>query len=358
MNATSQLHKKGQSIWLDNITRTLLSSGTLGQYIRDYSLTGLTSNPSIFDQAIGNSDSYDAAIQQKALEGKSAEALFFELAIEDLTEAADLFLPIHKQTDGMDGWVSLEVSPLLAADTAGTVESAKQLHHSAGLSNLFIKIPGTPEGLPAIEEAIFAGVPVNITLLFSPAQYLAAAAAYMRGIERRIEAGLDPDVCCVASIFISRWDVAVSAKVPAALQNRLGIAIGQATYHAYRELLQSPRWLKLESAGARPQRVLWASTGTKDPDASDTLYIEALAAPDTINTIPENTMLAFADHGEIKGVLNSSEAAELELAQFADAGIDIDALGLQLQLEGTESFVKSWNQLIQRIAEKSMVSSA
>lgn len=353
MNVTSELHKLGQSIWLDNITRTLLTSGRLGQYIRDFSLTGLTSNPSIFDQAIGDSNSYDAAILQKAQDGKSGEALFFELALEDLTEAADLFQLIHQQTGGLDGWVSLEVSPLLAADPTGTVESAKQLYGSAARPNLFIKIPGTPEGLPAVEEAIFAGVPVNITLLFSPAQYLAAANAYMHGIERRIEAGLDPFVCSVASIFISRWDVAANGRVPATLKNKLGIAIGKAIYRDYRELLRSPRWLGLEAAGARPQRVLWASTGTKDREASDTLYIEALAAPETVNTIPESTMLAFADHGELKGVLSSNDPVDMTLAQFSDAGIDINALGLALQIEGTRSFVKSWNKLIQRIAEKS-----
>lgn len=353
MNVTSQLHELGQSIWLDNITRTLLSSGTLGQYIKDYSLTGLTSNPSIFDQAIGNSDTYDEAILKKAGEGKSDEALFFELAIEDLTQAADLFLPIHKQTDGVDGWVSLEVSPLLAADTRGTVESARQLHESAGRPNLYIKIPGTPEGLPAIEESIFAGVPVNVTLLFSPVQYLAVAEAYMRGIERRIEAGLDPVVSSVASIFISRWDVAVQDQVSPELRNQLGIAVGQSTYRAYRELLQSTRWLKLEAAGAKPQRVLWASTGTKDPEASDTLYVEALAAPGTVNTLPEKTMLAFADHGELKGSLDDENNADVVLAQFTDSGIDINALGLQLQQEGTESFVASWHKLLQRIEEKS-----
>jgi transaldolase len=355
MNVTSQLHDFCQSVWLDNITRTLLTSGTLSRYIQDFAVTGLTSNPSIFDQALGNSDCYDKAIQQKAHDGMSGETLFFELALEDLTQAADLFRSIHDLTDGVDGWVSLEVSPLLAADTSATVLAAKQLHEQAQRPNLFIKIPGTPEGLPAIEESIFAGIPINVTLLFSPAQYLAAAEAYMRGIERRIKANLDPCVTSVASIFISRWDVAVNSQVAERLRNRLGIAMGQSTYRAYGELLHSPRWLKLVAAGARQQRLLWASTGTKDPDASDTLYVEALAAPGTIDTIPEKTLLAFAEHGVLNSQLvTGGEASSMELSHFIDAGIDIDALALQLQREGAESFVKSWNKLLQRIEEKSV----
>ncbi len=355
MNLTSQLRSLGQSIWLDNITRDLLTNGTLSRYIRDFGVTGLTSNPSIFDQAIGNSDSYDEAILQKARAGKSGEALFFELAIEDLAQAAGLFRPIYDETDGIDGWVSLEVSPLLAADTTATVEAAKRLHASAQRPNLLIKIPGTPEGLPAIEESIFAGIPVNVTLLFSPAHYLAAAEAYMRGIERRIKEGLDPCVTSVASIFVSRWDVAANRRVPARLHNRLGIAIGQSTYQAYRELLRSRRWHGLKLAGARQQRLLWASTGTKAPNASDTLYIEALAAPDTIDTMPEKTLLAFAEHGVLNGALvGDGQAAAVELNQFREAGIDIDALALQLQQEGAKSFVQAWHRLLQRIAEKSV----
>src|SRR5665213_2361716 len=299
MNATQQLHSLGQSLWLDNITRALLANGTLQRYIREYSVTGLTSKPTIFDKALKEGDSYDAAIRQKTTEGKSGEALFFELALEDLTQAADLFRPIHDLTEGVDGWVSLEVSPLLANDATETVDAVAQLHRRARRPNLFIKIPGTPAGVPAIEESIFAGVPVNVTLLFSREQYLAAAGAYMRGIERRIAAGRDPKVGSVASIFVSRWDVAVKDQVPEALRNRLGIAIAQRTYRAYRELLVSSRWRTLADAGAQPQRLLWASTGTKDPAAPDTLYLEALAAPDTINTIPEKTLLAFADHGVV-----------------------------------------------------------
>ena len=295
MKATQQLHDLGQSLWLDNITRGLLTSGTLGRYISELSVTGLTSNPTIFDQAIGNADFYDTAIRQKALDGKSGEALFFELALEDLTRAADLFRPVHDATGGLDGWVSLEVSPLLADDTADTIQAAVQLHARAQRPNLFIKIPGTPAGITAIEEAIFAGVPVNVTLLFSREHYLAAADAYLRGIERRVAAGLDPAVGSVASIFVSRWDVAIKDKVPQELRNRLGIAIAKRTYRAYRELLASKRWQTLASAGARPQRLLWASTGTKDPAAPDTLYIDALAAPDTVNTMPEKTLLAFDD---------------------------------------------------------------
>ena len=302
MKATQQLHEMGQSLWLDNITRDLLTSGTLRRYIQDFSVTGLTSNPTIFDHAIKNSHDYDDPIHRKVKEGKSGEALFFELALEDLRQAADLFRPIHDQTNSMDGWVSLEVSPLLANDTAGTITAAKELHVRAGRPNLFIKIPGTKEGLPAIEEAIFAGVPINVTLLFSREQYVAAAEAYMCGIERRIAAGLKPDVFSVASMFISRWDVAVTGKTPDTLRDQLGMAIAKRTYKAYRELLDSPRWQRLLNAGARPQRLLWASTGTKDPKASDALYIKSLAAPFTVNTMPEDTLKALADHGELSAV--------------------------------------------------------
>lgn len=354
MNATRLLHDLSQSLWLDNITRGLLTSGTLSRYIRDFCVTGLTSNPTIFDHAIGNSDYYDDGIQQKARAGKSGEALFFELALEDLVRAADLFRPIHVATEGTDGWVSLEVSPLLADDTAGTIQAAQQLHAQAQRANLFIKIPGTQAGIPAIEEAIFAGVPVNVTLLFSREHYLAAAEAYMRGIERRIAAGLDPAIGSVASLFVSRWDVAVNDKVPQALRNRLGIAIAKRTYQAYRELLASKRWQHLAGVGARPQRLLWASTGTKDPEASDTLYIEALAARDTVNTMPEKTLLAFAEHGELKGDLpDDSGDAETTLAAFARVGVDDAVLAATLQREGTQSFAKSWNELMERIASKS-----
>lgn len=356
MNATRQLHDLGQSLWLDNITRGLLTSGTLSRYIADLSVTGLTSNPSIFDHAIKNAGFYDDAIRKKALAGKSGEALFFELALEDLTQAADLFRPIHDATGGVDGWVSLEVSPLLANDTAASIKAATQLHALAQRPNLFIKIPGTRAGLPAIEETIFAGVPVNVTLLFSREQYIAAAEAYMRGIERRIAAGLAPKVASVASIFVSRWDVAVKDKVPSKLRNCLGIAIAGRTYKAYCALLAAPRWRKLADAGARPQRLLWASTGTKDPEASDILYIEALAAPATINTMPEKTLHAFAEHGEVKGALpiDGGDAEEV-LDAFARARVDDAALAAELQREGTQSFDKSWNDLMDCIASKSEV---
>ena len=354
MKAIQKLHDLGQSLWLDNITRGLLTSGTLVRYIRELSVTGLTSNPTIFDQAIGNSDFYDAAIRLKARAAKSGEALFFELALEDLTQAADLFRPVHAATGGVDGWVSLEVSPLLSDDTAGTLRAAVQLHAQAQRPNLFIKIPGNRAGIAAIEEAIFAGVPVNVTLLLSREHYLAAAEAYLRGIERRIADGLDPAVGSVASIFVSRWDVAVKDKVPQALRNHLGIAIAKRTYKAYREQLASKRWQTLAAAGGRPQRLLWASTGTKDPGAPDTLYIEALAAPDTINTMPEKTLLAFAEHGAMTGVLPADGGdAEAILAEFARAGVDDGALAATLQREGAQSFAKSWNELIERIASKS-----
>jgi transaldolase len=354
MNATQQLHDLGQSLWLDNITRALLTSGTLGRYIREFAVTGLTSNPTIFDQAIKSAGFYDEAIRKKAAEGKSGEALFFELALEDLTQAADLFRPIHDATGGVDGWVSLEVSPLLADDAAGTIKAAVQLHARARRPNLFIKIPGTCAGILAIEETIFAGVPVNVTLLFSREQYIAAAEAYMRGIERRIDAGFDAKVASVASIFVSRWDVAVKDKVQDVFRNRLGIAIAMRTYKAYRDLLASKRWQKLAGSGARPQRLLWASTGTKDPAAADTLYIETLAAPDTINTIPEKTLLAFAEHGKVKNVLPVDGGyAEAVLAEFTREGVDDEALAADLQREGTEAFAKSWSDLMYRIASKS-----
>jgi len=354
MKATQQLHDLGQSLWLDNITRDLLTSGTLEHYIEEFSVTGLTSNPTIFDHALKNSTGYDAAIKEKLGKGTSGEALFFELALEDVTGAADLFRPIHTKTDGVDGWVSLEVSPLLAHDTASTLAAAKDLFTRAARPNLFIKIPGTREGLPAIEEAIFAGVPINVTLLFSREQYLAAAEAFLRGIERRIDAGLRPDVCSVASVFISRWDAAVMTKVPDALRKQLGIAIAKSTYEAYRTLLGTPRWQRIYNAGAHPQRLLWASTGTKDPTASDILYIKALAAPFTVNTMPEGTLKAFADHGELGGILpvDGGDCEEV-FTRFATAGIDVDALAAELQDEGAKSFVQSWNDLMACIESKS-----
>jgi transaldolase len=353
MKATQQLHNLGQSIWLDNITRDLLNSGTLKGYIADLSVTGLTSNPTIFDHAIKNSSAYDGAIQEKQSKGKSGEALFFDLALEDISRAAALFRPLYDRTDGVDGWVSLEVSPVLAHDTASSLAAAKDLHKRAGLPNLFIKIPGTKEGLPAIEEAIFAGIPVNVTLLFSREQYLAAE-AFLRGIERRIDAGLDPVVGSVASVFISRWDTAVMGKVPEALRDKLGIAIAQRIYKAYRELLASPRCQRAFNSGARPQRLLWASTGTKDPKASDVLYIKALAAPFTVNTMPDGTLKALADHGDLGATLPEDGGdCEQVLAQFAKAGIDVDALAAKLQDDGAKLFVNSWNELMGVINSKS-----
>jgi transaldolase len=354
MKATRALHDLGQSLWLDNITRNLLSAGTLRRYIDDLSVTGLTSNPTIFDHAIKNSGDYDAGIRTQLGKGRSGEELFFELALDDITRAADLFRPIHERTCGVDGWASLEVSPLLAHDTKTTIAEAKDLHARAGRPNVLIKIPGTREGLPAIEEAIFVGVPVNVTLLFSREHYLAAAEAFLRGVERRIDAGLPPAVGSVASVFISRWDVAAMGKVPAALNDRLGIAVAKRTYKAYRALLNSPRWLRACNAGARPQRLLWASTGTKDPKASDVLYVKALAAPLTVNTMPEPTLNALADHGEVGAMLPADGGdCEQVLAQFAEAGIDIDRLAAELQDEGAKSFVKSWNDLMDVIASKS-----
>jgi transaldolase len=354
MKATEKLHDLGQSLWLDNITRDLLTSGTLERYIDELSVTGLTSNPTIFDHAIKNSAAYDGAIRKRLRDLKSNESLFFELAIEDISQAADLFRPIWEKTGGVDGWVSLEVSPLLARDPAGTVDAARELHARAWQPNLFIKIPGTKEGLPAIEELIIAGVPINVTLLFSREHYVAAAEAFLRGIERRIAAGLNPDVRSVASMFVSRWDAAVMEHVPAALRNRLGIAVAGRIYKAYRELLASARWQRVYNAGARPQRLLWASTGTKDPKASDVLYIRALAAPFTVNTMPEGTLKAFADHGDV-GALLPADGGDCEsvLTQFAETGIHIGDLADSLQDEGATSFVKSWEDLMGVIASKS-----
>jgi transaldolase len=354
MKATQMLHDLGQSIWLDNITRDLLTSGTLKRYIDELSVTGLTSNPTIFDHAIKNGAAYDASIRAKLQQGKSGEALFLELAIEDLIQAADLFRPIYDRTNGVDGWVSLEVSPLLAYDTARTLSMARELHARAARPNLLIKIPGTKEGLPAIEESIFAGAPINVTLLFSREHYVAAAEAYLRGIERRIAAGRNPQIGSVASVFVSRWDAAVVGKVPAAMANQLGIAIAKRTYKACRDLLTSPRWQRVYNVGGRPQRLLWASTGTKDPKASDVLYVKALAAPFTVNTMPEPTLKALADHGDVGPIMTADGGdGEAVLAQFAKAGVNIDALAAQLQDEGAKSFVKSWNDLMSVIESKS-----
>ena len=354
MKATQTLHNLGQSIWLDNITRDLLDSGTLKRYIGDLSVTGLTSNPTIFDHAIAHSKSYDSEIRRLVGTGQSGEGLFFELAVQDLTRAADLFAPINELTAGVDGFVSLEVSPLLAYDTKATVEQAKTLHKKANRRNLFIKIPGTKEGGPAIEEAIFSGVPVNVTLLFSRDHYVAAAQAYMRGLERRIAAGLSPDVRSVASLFVSRWDKATMDKVPDRDRDKLGIAIGQQAYKAYRDVLESDQWQRLANAGARPQRLLFASTGTKDPKASDTLYIGALAAPNTVNTMPEETLLAFGEHGKAAGVIPRDGAdCEQVLAEFGKVGIDVAKLAADLQTEGAKSFVDSWKDLLSSIETKS-----
>jgi transaldolase len=355
MKGTQALHDLGQSLWLDNITRGLLTSGTLKKYIRDLSITGLTSNPTIFDNAIKDTNFYDAAIHQKAAAGQIGEELFYELALADLIQAAKLFRPIHEATNGVDGWVSLEISPLLADDTVGSMVAAAQLHQRAGNPNLFIKIPGTAAGLPAIEESIFRGIPVNVTLLFSREQYVTAAESYMRGIERRIAADLDPKVASVASIFISRWDAAVQDKVPEHLRNRLGLAIARRTYKSYCDLLTSPRWKELSDAGAQTQRLLWASTGKKDPKASDTLYVESLAAPNTINTMPEKTLHAFAKHGRVKEVmpLDGGDAEEM-LNAFEYEGVNVAELAMKLQREGTQSFSKSWKEMLDCLANKSV----
>jgi transaldolase len=352
LKPTQQLHELGQSLWLDYITRTIVEDGTLQGYIDELSVTGLTSNPTIFDKAIGSGDAYDEQVAELKDGGLDGEDLFFELAITDLKRAARLFEPIYERTDEVDGWVSLEVSPLLADDAEATIAQAKELHSRADC-NIFIKIPGTEAGRTAIEESIFAGVPVNVTLLFSREQYIGAAEAYMRGLERRIEAGLEPMVPSVASVFISRWDVAIADEVPGDLRNKLGVAIGKRTYSAYRELLESDRFLRLANEGARPQRLLWASTGTKDPDASDVLYVEGLASPSTVNTMPEKTLQAFADHGTVGEPLPIDGGdAEETLKAFNDAGIDTDALATKLQEDGKRSFVDSWNELLETISKQ------
>jgi len=354
MKATQLLHNLGQSLWLDNVSREMLDSGTLQRYIDEYSVTGLTSNPTIFYHAIKNSASYDASISQRAMQNKTVEDVFFDLALEDLTRAADMFRPIHDQTNGVDGWASLELSPLFAYDTASSLTAAKALYARAQRPNVFIKIPGTREGVPAIEASIFAGVPINVTLLFSADQYIASAEAFLRGIERRIAAGLRPDVPSVASLFVSRWDVAVMDKVPKSLRGQLGIAVAKKTYKAYRTLLSSPRWQRVYNAGGRPQRLLWASTGTKDPQASDVLYVKALAAPFTINTMPESTLKALAAHTDVDAILPTDGGdCEQVLAQFTKAGIDVDALAIQLQEEGAAAFSQSWKELMSVITAKS-----
>jgi transaldolase len=353
MKATKELHDLGQSLWLDNITRDLLDKGTLQRYIDELSVTGLTSNPTIFEHAISKSNSYDAEIGRLLSTGLSGEALFFELAVQDLTRAADLFAPVHERTAGNDGFVSLEVSPLLANDTKGSVAAATSLHKKANRPNLFIKIPGTTEGNAAIEESIAAGVAINVTLLFSRAHYVAAAEAYMRGIERRVAAELSPDIRSVASVFLSRWDGATMDKVPDRLRDKLGIAIGQQIYKAYRDILASDRWQRLANFGARPQRLLFASTGTKDPKASDVLYIGALAAPNTVDTIPEKTLLAFGDHGKVAGTLpRDGGDCETVLDDFRKAGIDLDQLASELQTHGAQSFDESWQNLLSAIESK------
>src|SRR5215469_4056295 len=356
MKATQLLHNLGQSIWLDNITRELIDSGALSQYIDQLSVTGLTSNPTIFHHAIKNSTAYDADIRQMHAKNMSNESIFFELALNDLRSAADRFRPIWERTNGVDGWVSLEISPLLAHDAKATEAAAKDLHARANRPNLMIKIPGTEEGLPAIEEAIFSGIPVNVTLLFSRGQYLAAAEAFLRGIERRIEAELNPNVGSVASVFVSRWDSAVSGKIPQELKHKLGIAIAMRTYKAARDLLSSPRWHRIYNAGAYPQRLLWASTGTKDPTASDVLYVEGLAAPFTVNTMPEATLNALANQKQLGSILPADGGdSEEVLSQFASAGVSVDALAAQLQQDGAKSFVNSWEELMSQITSKTAV---
>ena len=350
---TQQLHDLGQSLWIDNISRETLRDGSLAKLISGYSVTGLTSNPTIFEKAMGHGDAYDDAIARMARDGRSTEDLFFALAVEDLQQAADLFLPAHEASGGVDGWVSLEVSPLLVNDAQGTIQAAASLHAQAARKNLFIKIPGTPAGAQAIEESIYHGVPINVTLLFSREQYLAAAEAYMKGIERRLNDGKSPVVESVASLFVSRWDTGAKETVSDTYQNKLGIAIALRTYKAYRDLLASERWKKLAAAGAHPQRLLWASTGTKDPKAPETLYVEALAAPGTVDTMPEKTLMAFAEQGRVGDPMPVDGGyAEQTIAEIRREGVDIEALADKLQKDGGDSFAKSWSTLLGGLEEK------
>ena len=355
MNPTRALGNAGQSIWLDNITRAMLDDGTLAGYVDELSITGLTSNPTIFDKAIAGSDAYDEQIAQVGRDAAlDDEQVFFELAIDDLRRAADELAGVHERTGRLDGYVSLEVSPELAFDTQATLEQARELHARMERPNVLIKIPGTREGLPAISSAIHEGIPVNVTLLFSSEHHLAAADAWMTGIERRIADGLPPDVPSVASLFVSRWDVKANPLVPQDLRHRLALAIGGRAQCAYAELLASPRMRRLMNAGARPQRLLWASTGTKDPEASDTLYVDGLVAPYTVNTMPDATLLAFADHGAVPPVAMASDGGDAEqvLTRFATAGVDVDAYAAELQRAGADAFVESWRSLLGSIAGK------
>jgi transaldolase len=352
MKATERLHREGQSLWLDNITRKMLDSGQLARYVDQYSVTGLTSNPSIFDKAIESGD-YDAEIRERVAHGVRGEELFFDLAIEDLRRAADHFLPIHERTDGVDGWVSLEVSPELAYDTNKTIAAAKALHERAGRPNLFIKIPGTVEGRAAIEECIAAGVPINVTLLFSADQYRGAADAYLRGVERRLAGGLNPRVGSVASVFMSRWDKAANPLVPPALHNRLALAVGRDIYRAYRQLMESDRWQRAANAGARMQRLLWASTSTKDPSAPDTFYVHGLSAPFTVDTMPDQTLVAFYEHGEVGADMPADGGdCDAVLAEFKAAGVDVGKLAQRLQEEGATAFDRSWKDLLKHIEQQ------
>jgi len=353
MKKTKSLALAGQSVWIDDITRPMLTEGTLARYISEYGVTGLTSNPTIYSKAVAQGHHYDDIILAGARPGRTDEEIFYDLALRDLGEAADLFRDIYLRTDGVDGFVSLEVSPLLSDDAKASVYWATELHRRAARPNLFIKIPGTTAGLVAIEESIFAGIPVNVTLLFSAEQYRSAAEAYLRGIERRIDAGLSTDVPSVASLFVSRWDVAANPGLPPELKNRLGIAVSRKAYALSLELHSSARWRRAMNFGMRPQRLLFGSTSTKDPSASDTLYVSSLVAPYTVDTIPEKTLLAFADHGELgRQCDRDTGEADTILTRVRASGVDVNALAARLQREGTESFDKSWRELLASIQSR------
>jgi transaldolase len=354
LNPAQRLHALGQSLWLDSISRLMLRSGALARYVSELAVTGLTSNPTILGHAMAAGSDYDHSLARLVDAGVTdAQDLVYSLALEDLAEAAALFRPAWERTAGVDGYVSLEVPPDVAYDAQATIALARRLHDQAGFPNLLVKIPGTPPGLTAMEETITAGIGVNVTLLFSDTHYLRTADAYLRALERRRAAGLDLNVPSVASVFISRWDAAADPLLPPALHGRLGLAMAQKTYSSHLQLLSDKRWQTLAEAGARPQRVLWASTSTKDPDLPDSYYLGRLAAPDTIDTVPEKTLLAFADHGDPDQRLAPDyAAAERTISAIADAGVDVDILAERLQRQGAGAFGADWAALLDAMREK------
>jgi transaldolase len=354
VNPARQLHEAGQSLWLDSINRAMLGSGDLARYVDQLAVTGLTSNPTILGHAMAASHDYEGSLRALLAQGVSGpQDLVYAAAFEDLGQAANLFRPAWQASGGEDGYVSVEVPPDLAYDAPATVALARHLHAMAGFPNLLVKVPGTPQGLTVLEELVDAGIGVNVTLLFSDTHYLRTAEAYMRALERRLARGEDLAVPSVASVFVSRWDKAADSLLPKPLHGRLGVAMAQKVYSSYQSLLASDRWRDLEAGGARPQRVLWASTSAKDPALPDTYYVEKLASPGTINTMPEKTLIAFADHGTVGEMLRDDYASgEETVAEVAAKGVDVDALGESLQRQGARAFSADWSALLDAIAAK------